>query len=106
MKIVVVRAPVREAMDQPRIAVIRKYDWFVGCEHRIEVAVRKRVRMFGWGLDRHQVHHINDADLDVRKVLAKQIDRRECLQSWNVPGAGHNDIWLRPLVSAGPFPNP
>src|SRR3981081_2605768 len=62
MQIVMVRAPVREPVNQPRVAVECKNDRFVGRENRVELMVGEAVRMFGCGLDCHQIDYVHEAD--------------------------------------------
>src|SRR6266702_3108504 len=61
--------------------------------------------MFGCGLNRHQVNHIEDPDLDVRKMLAQEIDRRKRLQCWDISCTGHHRIRFASLVVRGPLPD-
>src|SRR5579859_6830873 len=39
-------------------------------------------------------------------MLAEQADRRQDLERRDVPGAGHDDVWLRSFVVTGPLPDP
>ena len=56
-------------------------------------------------LELHQVHDVDHADLQLRQVLAKQLDRRQRFQRRHVAAAGHDHVGLAPLVVAGPLPD-
>src|SRR5450759_979017 len=103
--VVVAIAAVGQAMDEPRVAVIGEDDRLVRGEERVELLVRHAVRMFGLGLQTHQVDHVYYADLDVRQVLAHQVDGGQGLQCRDVAAAGHDDIRLAALIVAGPVPD-
>jgi len=45
--------------------------WLVFREERVVVHVAKSVRMLARGLQPHQVYDVNDADLEVGKVLGR-----------------------------------
>ncbi len=70
----VVRAAVRQPVDQPRIAVVGEHDRLRVGEERVELGVRESVRMLVVRLEAHQVDHVDDAHLQLGKVLAQ--DRR------------------------------
>jgi hypothetical protein len=56
-------------------------------EQRVEVAVGQPVRVFGVGLQSHQVHHVDHPDLEFRKVGAQQVGGGQDLQGGDVTGA-------------------
>src|SRR2546428_8986947 len=56
-------------------------------------------------MDGHQVNHIDDADLDVWKMLAQKVYGGKCLQCWDVSGTGHDHIRLAPVVGRSPLPD-
>jgi len=85
MDVVVAVAAVGEAVDQPRVAVVGEDDRLVRGEERVELLIRHAVRMFGGGLQAHQVDDVDDADLEVRHVLAHQGDRSQGLQRGTSP---------------------
>src|SRR5258708_32571169 len=64
VKIVVIGAAIREAVNEPRIAVIGKDDRLVGCEEGIEFTVGEAMRMFTGRLDGHQVDDVDEADFN------------------------------------------
>src|SRR5690242_18858670 len=96
-------AAVCEAVNQPRIAMVGKDDWFIRCEYRVKFTIRESVGMFSWGLDRHQIDHIDDADFDIREMPPQQVRCRQSFQGWDVSGAGHDGVRLTALVSRGPL---
>ena len=101
-----VRPAIREAMDQPRVAVVGEHDRLVGREQGVELVVGQPVRMLLLVLQAHEVDHVDEADLELRQVLADQVDRCECLDRRDVPGAGHHDVGLAALVVGRPVPDP
>src|SRR5260370_36870987 len=105
MEIVMICASISKAVNQPRITVIGKDDWLVDCEYGVELTIGKTVGMFGCGLNRHQVNHIDDPDLDVRKMLTQQVDGRKRLQCRDISGTGHHDVRIGSLVIGSPLPD-
>ena len=71
VEVAMVGAPIRQAVYQPRITVVGKDDWLVDCKDRVKLRVGQPVWMFGRGLNRHQVNHIDDADFDIGEMLAQ-----------------------------------
>ena len=63
------------------------------------------VRMLALRLQRHQVDDVDDADLQLGRVPAQQVDRGQGLERRHVAAAGHHDVGLRALVVAGPLPD-
>ena len=47
-----------------------------------------------------EVHHVDEADLEIGEVLTQQHHRRQRLLGGNVAGTGHHHVRLRPLVVA------
>src|SRR6266478_7410504 len=105
MEVAMIGAPIRQAVDQPRIAVVGKDDRLVGREDRVELIVRETVRMFGGGLDRHQVDHVDHPDLDVGKILAKQVNRGQCFEGRNIARARHHHVRFDISVGGRPLPD-
>ena len=58
-----------------------------------------------WRLERHQIDDVDDANLQLRDVPAKQIDGGQRLQRRHVAAAGHHHVGLAALVVAGPLPD-
>src|SRR6202167_2407270 len=92
VKIVMIVAPIGEAMNQPGIAVIGEDDRLIDCEERVEVDVREAVRMLARRLNGHQIDDIYDANLYLREVLTQEVDGGQCFEGGNVPRACHHDI--------------
>ena len=105
VQVLVIRPPIRQPMNQPRVAVEGEDDRLVLREQRIEVSIRQAVRMLFRRLQFHQVHHVDDADFQFRQMLAKQLHGGQSLQSRHVAAAGHHHVRLAALVVAGPFPD-
>ena len=59
-------------------------------------------------LERHQVHHVDDADLELGGVAAEQVDRGEGLERRHVAAAGHHHVRLAPrsLLAHSQIPMP
>src|SRR5580704_18566549 len=85
--IVMIVPTVGEPVNQPGIAVIGENDRLIDTEHRIKVKVRDSVRMLRWRLQRHEIDYIDDANLDVREMLPKQIHGGQRFESWHIAGA-------------------
>ena len=68
-------------------------------------AIGEPVRMFARRLQRHQVDHVDHADLEFRHVAAQQLHRGQRLQRRHVAAARHHDVGLAALVVAGPLPD-
>ena len=98
-------SPVGQPVNQPRIAVEGEDDRLVGGEQRVEIVIRKPVRMLARRLQLHQVDDVDDANLQVRGVLAEQIDGGQRLQRRHVAAARHDHIGLAAAVVAGPLPD-
>ena len=106
VEIAVAGPPVGQPVNQPRIAVEREDDRLVRREQGVEVPVREAVRMLASRLQLHQVHDVDDADLQLRRVAAEQVDGGERLQRRHVAAAGHHHVGLTAAVVAGPLPDP
>src|ERR1700730_698019 len=101
--VVVITPAIGEAMDQRGIAVEGEQDGLVGSEQGVEVFIGQAVRMFGDGLQGHQVHDVDDADAKVGDIFAEQGHGSENFESGNIAGAGHDNVG-RAFVVAGPLP--
>ena len=66
---------------------------------------RQAVRVLARRLELHQVHDVDDAHLQLRQVLAQQLDGGQRLQRRHVAAAGHDHVRLAALVVAGPLPD-
>src|SRR5581483_5542809 len=61
--------------------------------------------MLGWRLDGHQVNDVDDANLEIWKMLSQKIDCRQGLKRGNIAGASHHYVGFRVVVGAGPTPD-
>src|SRR2546422_602643 len=61
--------------------------------------------MLAWRLQCHKIDHVDDADLNVRKMLPQQIDSRQRLEGRDISRTGHHNIRFAALVSTRPLPN-
>src|SRR5258708_563667 len=73
VKIGVVGSAIGQAVDQPGIAVEGEDDRFVFGEKHIEILIAQTVGMFAGRLKAHEIHHVDDADLELRQVAPEQI---------------------------------
>ena len=105
MQIMMVGAPVGQPVNQPRIAMEGENDRLVPGKEDVEIFVTQAVRVFAGGLQAHEIDHVDDADLQFRKIAAQHFNRGEGFQSWHVTGASHDDIRFAALIVAGPGPN-
>src|SRR5436305_13798884 len=99
-------AAISETMNQPGITVKGEDDWLLSCKKRIEIFVRKTVRVFARRLQCHQVNHINDAPFQLRKMLPENINCGKRLKHRYSSAPGHHHLRLRPLIVARPSPDP
>jgi hypothetical protein len=101
-----VGAPVGEAVDEPRVAVVGEDHRAVDGEQRVEQGVGQAVRVLGVGLQAHQVDDVDDAHAQLGQMRPQQRRGRDDLERRNVPGAGQHDVGLPALVGRGPRPDP
>ena len=97
---------VGQAVDQPGVAVIRKDDRLVGREEGVEFLIRQAVGMLFSCLQLHQVHDVDDPNLEIGHVRAQDAHGSERFQGGSVATAGHHHIRLTPLIVARPLPDP
>ena len=67
--------------------------------------IRQPVRMLARRLQLHQIDDVDDADLQIGRVLAQEIDGGQRLQRRHVAAARHHDVGLAATVVAGPLPD-
>ena len=65
-----VGAAIGQSVNQPGVAVEGEDDGPVDGEQAVEIAVGQSMRVFGVGLQAEQIHDIDEAQLDVRELLA------------------------------------
>src|SRR6185437_13284992 len=97
-------AAVGEAVDEPRVAVVGEHDRAVGGEDGVELGVGQAVRVFGGGLQAHQVDDVDDPDLEVGQVPVEQVGGGEDLQGGHVAGGREDDVGVAGVVG-GPVPD-
>jgi hypothetical protein len=71
VEVSVIRASIGEAVDQPRVAVVGEDDRLVLREQRVELGIRKTVRVLGLRLETHEVDDVHDADAEIGQPLAE-----------------------------------
>ena len=103
--VLVIGAPVRQPVNQPRIAVEIEDDRFVDREQRVEVPIGQSVRMLRAGLQLEQIDHVDETDLEVGEFLAQQRGRGQRFLRGDVAGRGHHYIGFAALVVARPVPD-
>ena len=103
-------ARVATAVDQlvhrPWVAVEREDHRPVGGEEVVEHRVGVAVRVLLLGQQRHEVHDVDEPDLQLRSPLAQQLGRRQRLLGGHVSGSGDDDVRLLPRADVrGPVPD-
>src|SRR5713226_10223875 len=61
--------------------------------------------MFFFGLQAHQVNHVDEPNLEVGELRQQQVDGGERLEGRNVAGTGHDHVGLDAAVGRRPFPD-
>ena len=105
VQIHVIRPSIRQSMNQPRIAVIRKNHRLVLREQHIKIRVAQSMRMLALRLQFHQVHHVHHPHFQLRQSLSQNRNRRQRLQRRHIASARHHHIRLGPAIAARPIPD-
>ncbi len=105
VQVVVIGAPISEPVNQPGIPMEVEDDGLVFGEEAVEVFIGEPVRVFGAGDQTVQIDHIDEADFEIREVLAEEAYGGQRFFGGNVAGAGHHDIGFHVLVVAGSLPD-
>src|SRR6266436_7868861 len=63
------------------------------------------MRMLSLGLQLHEIHDVDDTNLQLGRVPAEEVDGSESLQRRHVSAANHYDVGLLATVVAGPLPD-
>ena len=101
---VVVVTPVSEPVNDPRIAVEGEDDGDADGKELVEFLVGQAVRMFGGGLQGHEVHYVHDTDAEVGNAGAEQADSGQGFHGGHVSAAGDNHFRAAFVVRC-PLPN-
>jgi hypothetical protein len=72
MHVAVIMPAVRQFVDQGRIAMESEDHRLVGREQIVEVLVLHPVRVLRRRLQHHQIHHVDDAEANIRNIFAQQ----------------------------------
>ena len=105
MKILMVRPPVCQSMDQPRIPVIGKYNGLVCGKKRVKFRIRQTMRVLFLGLKCHQVDYIDHPYFQIGYVRAEKINCCKCLKCRDISGTCHNHVRFTSLIVACPLPD-
>src|SRR5215831_20751786 len=104
MDVVVTPSPVGQAVNERWVTVKGEDDGLVRREQLVEIAVRETMRVLARWLQFHQVDNIDDADLQIGRMLSKQVDSGKRLQGRHIAATCHHDIGFTASVVACPFP--
>ena len=69
MQVVMIGAAIGQAMDEPRVSVIREDDRFVGREEHVKLLVAQPARVLPLRLEFHEIHDVDHPDLQGREVV-------------------------------------
>ena len=73
-------------------------------EQFVEILIFQTMGMLGLRLQHHQIHHVDDADADVRNIGAQEGHGGERLEGRHIAGTGHDHVGIAAIV-AGPSPD-
>ena len=60
------------------------------------------MRMFALRLQCHQVHNIDNTNLEIGEMLSQKINSGQCFERRDIPRASHHHVGLGALIVAGP----
>ena len=75
MQVLVIGPSIGEAVNQPWIAVEREDNGLVLRKECVEIEVRQTMRMLARRLQFHEIHDVDDPDLQCRDVLSNNVHR-------------------------------
>src|SRR5580704_6823069 len=104
MNIVMILPPVGQLVHHRGIAMESEDHGLVGREQLVEILILQTVGMLGSRLQHHQIHHIDDADTNIRNIPAQKGNGGERLQRRHVTGTCHDNVGIAGIV-AGPLPD-
>ena len=102
---ILVLPAVGELMDQRGVAVEGEEDGLVLGKEHVILGVGQAVGVLGVGLEAHQVHHVDDPNLQIGEMVTEDGDRGQGLQRGGVTAAGQYHVRFLPLVIGGPLPD-
>src|SRR5471032_158784 len=105
MHVLVIRAVIRELVNERRIRVEVEDDRLLARENGIEVATGQTVRMIGVGHQPEQVYHVDEADLEVGEMFLQDLDGGERFHGGDIAGTGHHHVRFGVLVRRCPVPD-
>ena len=105
VEVVVVRAPVRELVDQRRITVVREDHRPIRGEDRVELFIRESVRMLARRLEAQQIDDVDDAHVHIGEFGSQDGHRREHFQRRYVARAREHHVGIVTWVPRSPVPD-
>ena len=96
---------VAEAMNEPRIAVIGKDNRLADGKDPIEGFITESMRMLTCWLQAHEVHDVDNPDLQFREMFPQKRGRGQDFEGGNISGASQNYVRFLALIVTGPFPD-
>lgn len=84
VNVVMIRAPVGEAMDELWIAMEVEHHGLVDSEQRIKVAIRQAMRMFAGRLQFEKIDNVDETDFEIGELFSEERDRRQSLLGGNI----------------------
>jgi len=108
VQIVVIRAAIRELMDQQGVTMKGKYDWLILCEEHIEILVAKTMRVLALRAGASiRSTTLMTRNFQVREVLAKGFRPRPMSPAVGTsPQQAIHHIRVTSLIVTGPFQIP
>ena len=109
MDALLIATAIGQLMDQPGIAMEVEDDGLVGGEQVVELPVAEPVGVLLFGHQRQQIHHVDEAHLQVGKLLAHDGGCRQGFLRGNVTAGNHHHIRLirfgATIIVASPIPD-
>src|SRR5260370_2162669 len=102
--VLVIRPAIRQAVDQPWVAVVGEDHRLVACEYLVELGLLQSIPMLCCRLQPHQVDDIDHADGELRAGPADQVSGGGRFRRRHGAGAGRHRV--RPGVPAAAPPGP
>src|ERR1700733_4382695 len=98
-------AAVAELVNERSVGMKVEDNRLVNGKQRIEIAIRKSVRMFALRHKPEKVDDVHETDFQITEALLQNCNRRERLHGCDIPGAGHHHIGIAAVIAGGPVPN-